>query len=151
VVFHFGQDYDKTLAKLGGERSENGANKPIDHFGGIAIGYPTTNNVCLVYMQGDYIGDGYYLNGVKVEDAETLAYIKGYKSASKPQLVEYRTIGVRNIRRVAVNGDAYEVEISDITPTEYDALCTAFGAERSNPKTTTPTYKGEQGYDAKLG
>ena len=151
VTFHWGQDYDRTLANLGGERSEQGANKPIDHFGGIAIGDPTTHNICLVYMQGDYIGDGYYLNGNKVTDEDTLAYIKGYKSASKPQLVEYRTIGVRNIRRVAVNGDAYEVEISDITPTEYDALCTAFGAERSNPKPTTPTYKGEQGYDAKLG
>ena len=143
VQFHFGQDYDRTLSALGGERSENGANKPIDHFGGIAIGYPTTNNVCLVYMQGDYKGIGYFLNGNEVTDAETLAYIKGYKSVSKPQLVEYRTIGVRNIRRVAVAGETYEVAISEITPTEYDALCVAFGAERSEPKPTTPT---EQGY-----
>lgn len=143
VLFHFGQDYDRTLSALGAERSEQGANKPIDHFGGIAIGYPTTHNVCLVYMQGDYKGDGYYLNGSKVEDAETLAYIAGYKSTSKPQVVEYRTIGVRNIRRVAVAGETYEVAIPEITPDEYDALCIAFGAERSEPKPTTPT---EQGY-----
>lgn len=138
VAFHFGQDYDKTLEKAGLSRSEEGANKPIDHFGGIAIGYPTTNNVCLVYMQADYTADGYYLNGKKVEDTETLEYIKGYKSISKPQAVEYRTIGVRNIRRVAVAGETYEVEISDITPTEYDALCVAFDAKRSEPKPTTP-------------
>lgn len=137
VVFHFGQDYDRTLAKLGASRSADGANKPIDHFGGIAMGYPTTHNVCLIYMEGDYVGDGYYLDGKKVEDAETLAYIKGYKSVSKPQEVEYRTIGVRNIRSVAVEGETYEVEISDITPTEYDALCVAFDAKRTEPKGTT--------------
>lgn len=138
VAFHFGQDYDKTLEKAGLSRSEDGANKPIDHFGGIAIGYPTTTNVCLVYMQADYTADGYYLNGKKVEDDETLAYIKGYKAVSKPQVVEYRTIGVRNIRRVAVAGEIYEVEISDITPDEYNALCIAFDAKRTEPKPTTP-------------
>lgn len=130
VAFHFGQDYDKTLAKLGLERSEQGANKPIDHFGGIAIGYPTTNNVCLVYMQGDYSGDGYYLNGKKVEDAETLAYIKGYKSASNSaQAVEYRTLGVRNVRRLAVKGEEYEVDIKDISESEYHALCVVYKVE----------------------
>ena len=129
VLFHWGQDYDRTLAKMGLERSENGANKPIDHFGGIAIGYPTTNNICLVYMQGDYDGDGYYLNGVKVEDAETLAYIRGYKSTSKPNPVEYRTIGVRNVRTIAVGGETYEVSIGEITPSEYKALCEVFGVQ----------------------
>lgn len=137
VVFHFGQDYDRTLERAGLTRSEQGANKPIDHFGGIAIGYPTTSNICLVYMQGDYIGDGYYLDGKKVEDSETLAYIAGYKSVSKPQAVEYRTIGVRNIRSVAVEGETYQVEITDITPDEYDALCKVFDAKRTEPKDTT--------------
>ena len=127
VAFHFGQDYDRTLAKLGLERSENGANKPIDHFGGIAIGYPTTNNICLVYMEGNYDGDGYYLDGKKVEDKETLDYIKGYKSTSTPQSVEYRTLGVRNIRTLAVAGEKYEVEISDITPKDYNAVAVLFG------------------------
>ena len=142
VSFHWGQDYDRTLEKMGGQRSEDGANKPNDHFGGIAIGYPTTTNVCLVYMQGDYKGDGYYLNGEKVEDKETLDYIKGYKSTNKPQLVEYRTIGFRNIRRVAVDNEVYEVEIPNLTPTEYDAICIAFGAKRTEPKepTTTEEY-----------
>lgn len=143
VEFHWGQDYDRTLAKAGGERSEQGANKPIDHFGGIAIGYPTTKNVCLVYMDGDYTWYGYYLNGEKVTDAETLAYIAGYKSASKPQLVEYRTLGYRNIRTVTVGKETYEVCLSEITESEYDALCVAFGAERSNPKPNNPT---EQDY-----
>lgn len=131
VAFHFGQDYDRTLAKLGLERSENGANKPIDHFGGIAIGYPTTNNICLVYMEGNYKGEGYYLDGKKVEDNETLDYIKGYKSTSNStQAVEYRTLGVRNIRTLAVAGEVYEVEISEISPKDYDAVCTLFGVAR---------------------
>ena len=152
VVFHFGQDYDRTLAKLGGERSENGANKPIDHFGGIAIGYPTTHNVCLVYMQGDYNADGYYLNGKRIEDAETLAYIKGYKSESKPQLVEYRTLGVRNINKVAVGSKTYEVEISEVTPEEYDALCIAFGASHYEPNpSTTPSQTAPISEYTKVG
>jgi hypothetical protein len=135
VVFHFGQDYDRTLAKAGLTRSDEGANKAIDHFGGIAIGYPSTNNVCLVYMQADYVADGYYLDGKKVEDPETLAYIAGYKATSKPQAVEYRTIGVRNISRIAVAGEIYEVEISEISPEEYNALCIAFDAKRTEPYT----------------
>lgn len=144
VLFHFGQDYDRTLEKAGLQRSEQGANKPIDHFGGIAIGYPTTNNICLVYMQGDYSGEGYFdANGKKVEDKETLDYIKGYKSTSKPQVVEYRTIGVRNISKVAVAGETYEVAIADITPAEYDALCIAFGAHRTEPTKPTPTTTEE--------
>lgn len=148
VVFHFGQDYDRTLAKAGGERSVQGANKPIDYFGGIAIGFPTTNNVCLVYMDGDYNPDGYYLDGKKVEDAETLAYIKGYKSTSNtPQLVEYRTLGVRNINKLQIEGKTYEVAISDITPDEYDALCVAFDAKRKNPNPTTPTQSAPVGTD----
>lgn len=129
VEFHWGQDYDATLAKMGLQRSENGANKPIDHFGGIAIGYPTTYNVCLVYMQGWHLGGNYYLDGKKVEDAETLDYIKGYKSVSKPNPVEYRTIGVRNVRKVTFGGNTYEVEISEITPNTYNALCEVFGVE----------------------
>lgn len=138
VVFHFGQDYDKTLEKAGLSRSEEGANKAIDHFGGIAIGYPTTNNVCLVYMQADYSVDGYYLNGNKVEDNKTLDYIKGYKSTSKPQAVEYRTVGVRNVRTISFGGETYVVDINDIPPTEYEALCVAFDAKRTEPKPTTP-------------
>lgn len=131
VLFHWGQDYDRTLEKMGLQRSEQGANKPIDHFGGIAIGYPTTSNICLVYMQGNYTFDGYYLNGEKVTDAETLAYIAGYKSATKPNPVEYRTIGVRNVRTITVGGETYEVAIGEITPSEYKALCEVFGVQSS--------------------
>ena len=140
VAFHFGQDYDKTLEKAGLSRSEDGANKAIDHFGGIAIGYPSTNNVCIVYMQAGYTTDGYYLNGKKVEDTETLAYIAGYKSVSKPQAVEYRTVGVRNVRAISFGGETYEVAISDITPTEYEALCEVFDAKRTEPKPKTPDF-----------
>lgn len=140
VAFHFGQDYDKTLEKAGLSRSDDGANKAIDHFGGIAIGYPSTNNVCLVYMQAGYTTDGYYLNEKKVEDTTTLDYIKGYKSASKPQVVEYRTVGVRNVRSLSFGGETYEVAISDITPTEYEALCTVFDAKRTEPKPKTPDF-----------
>ena len=57
--------------------------------------------------------------------------------------MEYRTLGYRNIRTVTVGKETYEVCLSELTPTEYDALCVAFGAERSEPKPTTPT---EQGY-----
>lgn len=138
VAFHFGQDYDKTLEKAGLSRSEDGANKQIDHFGGIAIGYPSTNNVCLVYMQAGYTTDGYYLDGKKVEDTETLAYIAGYKSVSKPQAVEYRTVGVRNVRFLSFGGETYEVAISDITPSEYNALCEVFNAKRTTPHNDYP-------------
>jgi len=144
VQFNWDKNYDKALAKVGGQRSEDGANKTIDHFGSIAIGYPTTLNVCLTYMPNWYIADGYYLNGEKVEDAETLAYIKGYKSVSKPSLVEYRTIGYRYVRSVAVNGKTYKVEIPNaLTQSEYDALCTAFGAKRTEPTKPTPTNTEE--------
>lgn len=140
LQFHFGQDYAKTLERKGGSLSENGGSTPKDFFGNIAVGHPTTNNVCLRYMDANYKVDGYYLNGQKVEDAETLAYIKGYKSVSKPQLVEYREIGVRNVRSVSFGGETYEVAISDITPTEYDALCVAFDAKRYTPKPNNPDF-----------
>lgn len=123
VQFHFGQDYDRTLEKLGLCRSENGSANETDHFGGIAMGYPTTNNVCIIYMQGNYNGIGYFdENGNEITNAETLAYIKGYKSASKPNAVEYRTIGVRNVKALVFGGVTYKVQIDSISPDDYKML-----------------------------
>lgn len=127
VQFHFGQDYDRTLDKLGLCRSENGSRNEIDHFGGIAMGYPSTNNVCIIYMQGNYNGIGYFdKNGKEITDTDTLTYIKGYKSVSKPNGIEYRTIGVRNVKSLTFGGTTYKVEIDTITPEDYDALKTLF-------------------------
>lgn len=132
VEFHFGQDYDRTLEKLGLCRSENGSHNEVVHFGGIAIGYPTTDNICLVYMQGNYKGIGYFdCDGKEITDAETLAYIKGYKSISKPNAIEYRTLGVRNVKSITFGGKTYEVEIGTITHEEFLALCLVFGVELS--------------------
>lgn len=140
LQFHFDQDYKKTLERKGGSLSEDGANVEIDYFGGIAVGFPSTHNVCIEYMDADYKESGYYLNGKKVEDAETLAYIKGYKSVSKAQVVKFRRVGVRNVRSLSFGGETYEVAISDITPTEYDALCEVFDAKRYTPKPNNPDF-----------
>lgn len=145
VAFHFDQDYDRTLAKMGLSRSADGSTATIDHFGGPIKGFPNTLNICFEYMQGNYSGDGYYLNGKRIEDTETLDYIKGYKSVSKSvNPTEYRNIGYRNIRFVNVAGETYKVEIPNtLTQSEYDALCTAFGAKRTEPTKPTPTNTEE--------
>ena len=138
LQFHFDQDYKKTLERKGGSLSEDGGNTPKDFFGSIAVGHPSTYNVCLRYMDANYFVDGYYLDGRKIEDTETLDYIKGYKSVRTSQsLVEYREIGVRNVRSLSFGGETYEVAISDITPKEYDALCVAFDATHYEPKDKT--------------
>lgn len=126
VLFHFGQDYERTLAKLGLTKSENGNRNEIVHFGTIAMGYPTTHNVCLIYMEGNYSGQGYYKDNTLVTDETELAYIKGYKSVSKPTEISYRTLGVRNVRRLAYGGKVFEVEITDITPQDFDTLCSLY-------------------------
>ena len=132
VVFHFGQDYDRTLDKVGATRSANGSVNEIDHFGGIAMGYPSTHNVCLIYMEADRYFLGYYdADGKQITDADTLAYIKGYKSNNKPNAVEYRTLGVRNIKSLTCGGCTYKVDIKDITPKDYDAISTLFKDEYS--------------------
>lgn len=122
VEFHFDKSYDNELAKHGLTRSENGTNRKTDHFGSIAIGYESTTNVLLCYMPDWYLGKAeYYLDGHKASEEE-VAYINGYKVKSNNAVIEYRTVGVKNVRTLSFGGNTYIVNIDTITPTDYDAL-----------------------------
>ena len=124
VAFHFDEDYDNALAKAGFTRSENGPRYTKDHFGTIAVGIPSTNNICLVYLNGAYEFDGIYLNGEKIEDAETLAYIEGYKQTKKvdPNAPQYRNVGIKNVRSIKFGRKDIAVKVAEISQEEYESI-----------------------------
>lgn len=124
VTFHFDQNYDRTLADAGFSRSEESTCKDI-HLGTIAVAKPTTQNICLVYMQGSYNSGEYRIDG-RIPTEEEMAYIKGYLRVKAPnpkdQAIGYRTIGVRYITEIAFGGCRYKVNIPEISEGEYKAI-----------------------------
>ena len=79
----------------------------------VMMRYISTNNVCLIYMATSRSEGETTLNGHALTAAEW-AYLKRYKSQSKSggNIVNYRTISAKNVKRIAIKGEVYEVNIS---------------------------------------
>jgi hypothetical protein len=114
VKFHFGADYEKAMTRaLGLGKDYNASDKNRVHIvKNVLMQYVSTGTTCMIYMPESYVEGGYTLNG-KPLTAEQSAYLARYKSksSSESSAVEYRTIAVRNISRIAINNEVYELAI----------------------------------------
>ena len=113
--FHFSEDYERKMAKVLGIDSYDASDSNREHLvKNVIMRYKSTNNVCLIYMPSEYTDKGIFVNGNEAT-ADDMATIERYKSRSKNNaVVEYRTIGVKNVRRIAINNNIYEIAISEI-------------------------------------
>ena len=114
VQFHFGADYEKAMSKALGVDYVNGGDANRETLiPNVMMRYISTNNVCLIYMATSRSEGETTLNGHALTAAEW-AYLKRYKSKNKGggNIVNYRTISAKNVKRIAIKGEVYEVNIS---------------------------------------
>ena len=110
VKFHFGQDYEKAMSKALGQADYTASDANRVHLvPNVIMQYVSTGNTCFIYMPESHFSDGTFLDGKPISD-EDKAYMERYKSKSKGgAVVEYRTIGLKNISRIAVGGEVYDI------------------------------------------
>lgn len=112
VTLHFAEDYDKKMSKLLGEDYKASDTNRIHLLHNVLMQYVSTSNVCLIYMPADYAFEGTFVNGVPAS-AEDLEYIARYTpKAGKSAMIEYRTIGVKNVTKMVVAGVTYNININ---------------------------------------
>ncbi len=112
VKFHFGQDYEKTMAKAMGVDSYTASDCNRTHLvDNVIMQYISTGTTCFIYMPESYIDGGMWLNGQPISD-EDKAYAMRYKAKSNAAAVTYRTLNVKNISRIAIGGEVYDICIS---------------------------------------
>jgi len=110
VSFHFGQDYDKTMSRLlGCDYKASDANR-VHLVKNVLMQYVSTGTTCIIYMPENYTASATMINGKELTDEEK-AYMARYKSKAKPSAspLEYRTLGVKNLTRIAIDHEVYEV------------------------------------------
>jgi hypothetical protein len=114
--FHFAQDYEKTMAKILGVDEYNAEDSNREHLiKNVLVRYKSTKNICLIAMPCSIHKLGYTLNGRMLTDEE-IEYMNHYWSKAKrsTQIVEYRTIGVKNIYQLSINGEVIQVKIASL-------------------------------------
>jgi hypothetical protein len=77
----------------------------------VIMQYISTGTTCFIYMPESYIDGGMWLNGQPISD-EDKAYAMRYKAKSSAAAVTYRTLNVKNISRIAIGGEVYDICIS---------------------------------------
>ena len=112
VKFHFGADYEKAMTRALGKEYHATDKNRIHIVKNVLMQYVSTGTTCMIYMPESYVEGGYTLNG-KPLTAEQSAYLTRYKSksSSDSSAVDYRTLAVRNIQRIAINNEVYELAI----------------------------------------
>lgn len=109
--FHFGQDYEKAMAKALGVDSYKASDSNRTHLvKNVIVQYLSTGNVCFIYMPETQDDLGMFLNGEPISD-EDKAYAKRFKAKSSASTLEYRNISVKNISKIVIGGETYEVLI----------------------------------------
>ena len=117
VNYQFGVDYESKMSKALGEDYTKGANTNVETLvPNLLMRYKSTNNPCLIYMDGNKYSLGKFNDGqpYTIEDEETEKRYKS-KASSKPLAVEYRTISVKNVSKLVANHKVYEIEITDFS------------------------------------
>jgi hypothetical protein len=113
VQAHYTEDYEKKMAKaLGVENYEAHANNRVHIVKNALMQYTTTGNICFIYLPTDYLN--YRLVGANGEplSAKEIAYYERYKKPkSKGGIIEYRNVGIANIKSIAMGGKLYVLEI----------------------------------------
>jgi len=127
VVFHFSQDYEKTMAKVLGLESYDAHDSNRVHIiPNVLMQYVSTGNICLIYMPENYVYDGLTVNGHTATEEEK-AYAERYKAKRSASTLPYRTLGVKNITKVVIGQTEYICKITDLTlqPTESESMALA--------------------------
>lgn len=119
--FHFGEDYERAMARATGvsEYTAKGNGNTFHIVTNLLMQYISTGNVCVICIPSNYKPLGTFVNGHLMTDEEK-AYMGHYKpKSSNDSPLDYRTIGIKNVRRVTFGGVTYEV---DIKSTEYTKI-----------------------------
>lgn len=113
VTYNFKADYEKAMAKALGVDSytAHDANR-IHLIKNVMMQYVSTGTICLIYMPVNYHFEGTFLGG-KEMSAEDTTYMNRYKSKAKSNSpLPYRTLNVKNVSKIAIGKEMYEVSIS---------------------------------------
>ena len=131
VKINWAEDYSLRMSKLlGCDYKASDANR-IHIVKNVLMMYIKTRNVCLIYIPKEQTDLGITIDG-RTPTAEEVAKIARYTSkagANNKPIVEYRTVGIRNVTRIAIDNDVYDIDIKDYnldealpyTLTEYEA------------------------------
>lgn len=108
VKFHFGQDYEKTMAKVMGVDDYTASDSNRIHLvDNVIMQYVSTGTTCFIYMPESYTDKGMFLNGQPISD-EDKEYAQHYKAKVSPSKIPYRNIGVKNISEIHIGKEVYE-------------------------------------------
>ena len=125
IKYHFGEDYERKVAKVLGLDSydADGSNR-IHLVPNVLMQYISTGNVCVIAMPEDKYKDGLLVNGTPAT-TEQVEYISRYEQPSrKGGIVNYLTIGVKNVRKMVVGKTTYHLAL-DATPTDTETYAVA--------------------------
>ena len=115
IELNFGTDYAKRMAKaLGIESYEPKKDDNREHIvPAILMRYKSTNNTCFIAMPNARQSDGVLRDGQPATESD-LQYLAPYKQKKNDnRVIEYLTIGVKNITRISIGNVQYMVEITD--------------------------------------
>ena len=113
VQLHYSEDYEKKMAKaLGVESYEAHASNRVHIVKNALMQYTTTGNICFIYLPTEYLNSQVVGANGEPLNAKDLAYYNRYKSPKrKSGIVEYRNVGIANIKSIAMAGKLYVLEI----------------------------------------
>ncbi|MCQ2388019.1 MAG: hypothetical protein MJ066_06230 [Clostridia bacterium] len=116
IQFHFGADYERAMAKAMGVADYTASDSNRKHLvPNLVMQYLSTGNVCVIYMPTNKVSKGITLNGKPISE-EDKAYMEHYKAPKRGSaMVEYRTISVKNIKRITFGGITYLVDLNGST------------------------------------
>lgn len=127
IKYHFGEDYERKMAKalgLDAYDADGGGNR-IHLVPNVLMQYVSTGNVCVIAMPEDRHKDGLLCNGVPAT-TEQAEYIARYEQASKSSgVVDYLTIGVKNVRKMVVGKTTYHLALATPSDTPTYAVAVA--------------------------
>lgn len=112
ITFNFGQDYEKTMSRIMGEDYVASDHNRRHLVKNVLMEYVSTGTMCLIYMKDDYKYDGTFVNGHEITESEK-AMIEKYtsKAQGSHSPVAYRTLNVKNIRKIVAKGEEYIIRI----------------------------------------
>ena len=112
ISYHFGQDYENTMARLLGVEEYEG-----EHRDGKVVVLPnllyyweSTRNYVMAFIVANRSFIGRFVDGRPITPEEN-EYYNHYKPIKGDEVIEYRTIGIHNITRLAIGGTEYLVNI----------------------------------------
>jgi hypothetical protein len=117
IELNFSADYAKKMAKvLGIEDYTPRKDDNREHLiPAVLMRYRSTANVCVIAMPTNYINDGVTRDGQPATEQD-LAYLKPYiQKKNDSKVIDYLTIGVKNITSISIGGRKIKVNITDLT------------------------------------